>query len=233
MNKLVNLCFIAMSFAIFACNGSQDKQAANENQAEDSLVSEKQDNVLTDQNLAIINETGFSKYAKIGLPKLDWNKFTVTKFWQEDFHNKSAFEPDKNYFNYYGDFLKYSPDSTKFIDLDSYNISISRSKTGKLIGGPQEPDTEVSLVDIKKKEKLRLVFLGPGNSVEDAAWIDNDNLILIGYLENDSASGTNAAIWQFNISSGKVNLYELSDETLMNQLKNYSERERLKNVLMK
>ena len=80
---------------------------------------------------------------------------------------------------------------------------------------------------------MRLVFLGPGNSVEDAAWIDNDNLVLIGYLENEAASGTNAAIWQFNLSSKRVNLYELPDDEVIKKLKNYSERERLKNVIIK
>ncbi|MEO5995282.1 MAG: hypothetical protein ABIN89_01205 [Chitinophagaceae bacterium] len=232
MRKVIYFFFVITSI-LSACNDSQDQKAGNNEQEEDSVLADKPDSVIMDANLAIINSTGFSKYARTSMPELNWNKFTITKFWQEDFPNKTNFEPGKDFWDTYGQFLKYSPDSSKFIDLDSYNISITKNKKGQLIGGSQEPDTEISLIDLKKKEKMRLVFLGPGNSVEDAAWIDNDNLVLIGYLENEAASGNIAAIWQFNLSSKRVNLYELSDEEVIKKLKNYSERERLKNVMIK
>ncbi len=215
-----------------ACNSGADKQAEGGEQGEDSLSTSKPENALPDEDLVIINETGFSKYARRSVPDLNWDKFTNTKFWQEDSSYKTVFEPGNNYFKFYGSFLKYSPDSSKFIDLDSYNISIMKNKQGQFVGSSQEPDTEISMVDIRKKEKTRLLFLGPGNSVEDAAWIDNNNLVLIGYVENENASGTNAAVWQFNLVSKKVNLYELSDTAVINKLRNYSERERLKNVKM-
>lgn len=232
MKKTFFLAF-GLFIALVACNSNGDQQADKTDVEEDSVVINKQEDAFPSENLAIINETGFSKYARLSLPELNWSKFTVTKFWNEDFHHKTAFNPDKNYFNSYGQFLKYSPDSSKFIDLDSYNISISRNKKGQLVGESQEPDTEISLVDLKTKEKTQLIFLGPGNSVEDGAWIDNDNLILIGYSENDSASGTNAAIWQFNLATRNVNQYEMSDPEVLKKLKNYTERERLKNVIIK
>lgn len=232
MKKVIYLFLIIVIIAL-SCNSNSDQQAGGSSEQAEDSTADKQDSIVADENLAIINSTGFSKYARSSIPHLNWNKFTITKFWQEDFQNKTAFEPSKTYFDSYGQFLKYSPDSSKFIDLDSYNISITKNELGQLIGGSQEPDTEISLIDLKKKEKIRLVFLGPGNSVEEAAWIDNDNLVLIGYLENETSTGTNAAIWQFNLSSKKVNLYELSDEAVLNKLKNYSEKERLKNVIMK
>ena len=75
--------------------------------------------------------------------------------------------------------------------------------------------------------------MGPGNSVEDAAWIDNNNLVLIGFQENASATGTNAVVWKFDLSTNMVYLYELTDETLVSKLKDYSKKERLKNVIMR
>lgn len=231
--KKVILLYFGVVIVLIACNSNADQQADEMNANEDSLTVDKQDDALPAKNLAIINETGFSKYARLSIPQLNWSKFTITKFWKEDFQNKTAFASEKNYFDSYGQFLKYSPDSSKFIDLDSYNVSITKNKKGQLIGDSQEPETEVSLIDLKKKEKMQLVFLGPGNSVEDAAWIDNDNLILIGYLENDTASGINAAIWQFNLSTKNVNLYELSDDAVLKKLKNYSEKVRLKNVIIR
>jgi hypothetical protein len=232
MKKNIFLISIVVLF-LLACNNNNDHQAGENDTAEDSVSAAKKEDALPADNLATINQTGFSKYARLSIPLLNWDKFKLTKFWQEDFQNNAAFVPDTNYFSSYGQFFKYAPDSSKFIDLDSYNISIRKNKEGKLIGSDQEPETEISLIDLKKKEKLRLLFMGPGNSIEDAAWIDNDNLILIGYMENDSATGTNAAIWQFNLSSKNVNLYELSDDSVLNKLRNYSQRVRLKNVLIK
>ncbi len=231
--KKMFLISLSVVLALNACNNNTDQEADEINGDQDSVTNDKQDNELPAEKLAIINETGFSKYARLSIPQLNWNKFTVTKFWKEDFHFKTAFTPEKNYFDLYGQFLKYSPDSSKFIDLDSYNTAITKNKNGQLIGHDQEPETAVSLIDLKKKEKVQLVFLGPGNSVEDAAWIDNNNLILIGYLENDTASGVNAAIWQFNLSTKDVNLYELTDKEILQTLRNYSEKVRLKNVIMR
>lgn len=232
MKKYLFIILIAL-VAMSACNSSGDKQAAEYELSEDSLLISASENTLPDENLGIINETGFSKYARISVPDLKWDKFTNTKFWEVDSIDKTVFDPEDNYFSSYGPFLKYSPDSSKFIDLDSYNISITKNKKGQFEGSSQEPDTEISIVDIKKKEKTRLLFLGPGNSVEDAAWIDNNNLVLIGYVENENASGTNAAVWQFDLVSKRVNLYELSDSAVINKLRNYSEIERLKNVKMR
>jgi hypothetical protein len=231
--KKVFLLFLVVYTMVTACNSGPDKKADVMAPREDTITVETEENLLPEKQLAIINETGISKYARQSHPDLNWNKFLVTKFWQEDFKHRSAFNPEESFFDVYGPFLKYSPDSTKFIDLDSYNVSISRAANGRLTGSYQGPDTEINLIDLKTKEKVSLLFLGPGNSIEDAAWIDNNNLILIGYLENDSASGTNAAIWQFNLSSKNVNLYELADTAVLSTLKNYSEKVRLKNVLIR
>ena len=231
--KKIFLFSVSIVVALIACNSSGDQQAYKANGVEDSLIADKQNDSFTVENLAIINETGFSKYARTSTPQLNWSRFKVTKFWQEDFQNKTAFVPENNYYEYYGQFLKYSPDSSKFIDLDSYNIAITKNENGVLTGDSQEPETAVSLVDLKKKEKMELVFLGPGNSIEDAAWIDNNSLILIGYLENDSATGINAAIWQYNLSTKNVKLYELSDDEVLKKLRNYTKRIRLKNVIIR
>jgi len=231
--KKIFLFSVGIVMALSACNNKGDQQADKTISVEDSLIADKQNDSLSAKNLALINETGFSKFAQRSTPQLNWSKFKVTKFWQEDFQNKTAFLPENNYYESYGQFLKYSPDSSKFIDLDSYNIAIKKNKSGVLTGDSQEPETAVSLVDLGKKEKMQLIFLGPGNSIEDAAWIDNNSLVLIGYLENDAATGTNAAIWQYNLSTKNVKLYELSDEEVLKKLRNYSQRVRLKNVIIR
>lgn len=91
----------------------------------------------------------------------------------------------------------------------------------------------MSLVDVNKKQKIRLLFLGPGNSVEDAGWIDNNNFILVGYQENETSTGTNAVVWKFDLFASMVYMYELTDENVVINLKSYSKKERLKDVILR
>lgn len=220
--------------SLTACNSSENKDIQADslrNEAESSAV--KDENAFPQEAIVSVNATGFSKYARSSVPQLDWSKFTIARYWKEEFVVKAPFTPEKNYYETYGQFLKYSPDSSRFIDLDSYNIDIQKNKTGQLIGTDDGPDTEVSFVDLNKKQRMRLVFLGPGNSVEDAAWLDNNNLVLIGFQENVEATAINAVVWKFDLSTNMVYLYELGDEAIVSKLEDYSKKERLKNVIMR
>jgi hypothetical protein len=172
------------------------------------------------------------RFTKSNVPDFNWNTFQLTRFWKEDTMLKRPFTPAPGYFENYGPLLKYSPDSTKFIDLDSYNIAIRRNAKGERIGLPQGPDTEVNLVDVNKKESTRLIFLGPGNSIEDASWLDNENLVLVSSVDNSDAK-PNASVIKFNLPSRTYYVYETADTAVVNNLKGYWKRERLKNVIMK
>src|SRR5262249_42765844 len=139
----------------------------------------------------------------------------------------------------YGRFLKYSPDSNLFIDMDSYNVDIKKDKKGKWVGTEVGPDTEVSLVDPKTGKKTRLMFMGPGNSVEDGLWLDNNNLVLMGVQDADSTqqgstgktTGKTAAVWRYNVPTKTFYLYELHNDTTAKQIMGYWRKERLKDVM--
>ena len=139
------------------------------------------------------------------------------------------FQPDKSYYDLYGILLKYSPDSTMFIDLDSYNIEIHKDKNGNHSAIEKGPDTEVSLVNLQEKQKTRLVFLGPGNSVEEGGWIDNSNALLIGYRNADSIKIKTAVIWRYHIPTKTFHVYE-SPETKVGALLADWRRDRLKRI---
>lgn len=134
--------FVMIGFFI-ACdtNNTQDQQAPETGLGQDSIITGRNDDAFSDEAIAFINETGFSRYAKSKAQQIDWTKFVITRFWKENFLIKTPFEPVKSYFDSYGQFLKFSPDSSKFIDLDSYNYAISKDKNGRLIGNVQGPDT--------------------------------------------------------------------------------------------
>ena len=230
-----NVCWIMMLLTVFlfSCSGKDREQQA----AETGVINEETNNIksgneLQEPTIAILDNAPIFKFTKSNLPQFNWNSFQLTRFWTEDSLLTTAFEPEPGYFENYGPLLKYSPDSTKFIDLDSYNISISRNNKGERVGEPQGPDVEVSLVDLKKKQTSRLLFLGPGNNVEDATWLDNENLILVTSVDNGDTT-PNASVIKYSIPSKTYQVYETADPSIVNNLKGYWRKERLKGVIMR
>ena len=230
-----NLLFITLILALASC--SNNEQANNTHgitdstSLEDSMSVEPENNQLTETSISTLNNSGIYKFAKDKSPEFEWKKFQLVRFWNlDDAAATENFTPEKSYYQAYGSFLKYAPDSLKFIDLDSYNIDIRKNKDGRLIGYEQGPDVEVSLVDLKKNQKKRLLFLGPGNSIEDATWIDNDNLLLIGTAVDSVGTGSIPTVWKYNVPDRSFWVYETSDPDIARNLKGYWKNVRLKSV---
>lgn len=74
--------------------------------------------------------------------------------------------------------LIYNADSTRGIDLYSYNI-ILRQKNGKPTASHAGPDTEAALIDFKNKTRKRIYFGGSSSAVLDAKWVNNEELFLL------------------------------------------------------
>lgn len=91
---------------------------------------------------------------------------------------------------------RYSPDRLKYIDLSG-------------AFGEMEPDTEVALVDLTKKERRRILYFGPAVGIDDAAWIDAETFIIAGHDEetgNVRIQGTRSepVIWLFRLRENRV-----------------------------
>jgi hypothetical protein len=221
---------IASLVMLCACKSRDEKEAEMTDADDSTLVAEMPDSGFTAETIDTFNTTGFSTYAKQRVPQFDWSKFQLSMVWKEDTLMKAAYKPDQKFYATYGSLLKWSPDSSSFIDLDSYNIDITKDKNGKLKGQELGPDSEVSLVNPKTGQKTRLLFLGPGSSVEDALWMDNNNLVLMGVQDYGDSLGKTAAVWRFNIPTQTYTLYEQHDSAVARQLMGYWRRERLKGI---
>jgi hypothetical protein len=212
------------------CKSKDDKAADAANATDSTVIDVEVDSGFTEKTIDSFKTTGFSTYAKQRAPQFDWTKFKKTLEWKEDTLVQHVYKPDKKFYASYGPFLKWSPDSSKFIDLDSYNIDIRKNKHGKLIGAELGPDTEVSMVNPKTGQKTRLLFLGPGSSVEDGLWLDNNNLVLMGVQDYGDSLGKTAAVWKFNIPTQTFTLYEMHDSKMAQQLMGSWRKERLKGI---
>jgi len=213
---------ISILFAILvlsSCKNRSEEQRSIPVILEDS--SEKLDTVFSQKDITSLNQLKLSQYASAQNSPIDWSTFSMVTSFEEDSLLRTAFKPDKLFYEQYGQLLKYSPDSTMFIDLDSYNIEVQQNKMGQSIIMEKGPDTEVSLVQLESKERTRLAFLGPGNGVEEALWVDNNNVLLIGYNEIDTTKLKKAFIWRYHIPTKLFHVYESSDSRVGGQLTNW------------
>jgi hypothetical protein len=229
-----NFAIVAIiASVLFASCKNEDEKAAGDTSAGTRAAdpaTETVDTVLSDETISFFDQSGFSDFARTKAPAFDWSKFRMTNSWKEDSLFITPFTPAPNYYSAYKDLLRYSPDSTMFIDLDSYNLSVEKDRDGKLIGIETGPDTEVSLINRKDQKKTRLVFLGPGNSIEEGSWIDNENLVLMGFYESNDTGGRLPAIWRYHIPTTTFSIYEMPDSAVASKLMGQWRRERLKGL---
>lgn len=108
---------------------------------------------------------------------------------------KGSFDPEFD--SVYVPFLIYSPDKTKYVDIDSYQWSV---------GDDGEPafdvDQEIDLVDLKAKTVRRIAFRGPAYAVENVSWKNNS----VFYLLERSDDGQ-LFISEVDLKTGKMIIY--------------------------
>ncbi|WP_276479584.1 hypothetical protein [Paraflavitalea pollutisoli] len=223
--------FIALLF-IIACKDEPKQEPEAPEDSTDSLVVESVDTVLSADAIQTFSTSGIADYARKKSPSFDWARFRMVSTYEEDSLLASAFTPEKDFYKNYGPFLKYSPDSSHFIDLDSYNIDITRDAQGRLTGAEIGPDTEIGLVDLTGKTRSRLLFMGPGGNVEDGLWLDNSTVVLMGTQENQQGERV-PTIWRYHIPTKTFFVYELPDPSMAGSLADYWKTERLKGVAIK
>jgi len=127
----------------------------------------------------------------------------------------------------YEPFFIYSPDSTYYLDLDTYSLSIE-NKDGKLISYGSGVDMKVQVVRLSDSKSLTVLFCGSTCIPETANWVSNSNLEIFGFTTNEQG-GMVPTKWKVELESGR--LKELQMDTILNVTDAfYYEKERLKNI---
>ncbi len=112
------------------------------------------------------------------------------------------------FFKHYERLITYNKDSSKFIDPLSYSLIIEADKNGKLTARGGEVDHEVSVVDIAKKTKTRLLFCGPSCEIQKAFWYNDHIVGIMGLSSEYSDEYFTPMIWFVNINNGITIPYE-------------------------
>ena len=222
-----------MMMVLISCKDQSQEKVVVPASTGDSVVIEKVDTVLSGEAIRYFENNGFTTFAKSKNPKFNWNSFHLVNVWKEDTLYTTPFEADAEYFQSYGDFIKYSSDSTMFIDLDSYNIKITKMADGTYIGEELGPDTEVSMVDLQDKLKKRLIFLGPGGHIQDGGWLDSQTIVLAGMQEGNDGTSLVPVIFKYHIPTRTFFLYETQDTLNATAIMRAWRSQRLKNVAIR
>ena len=218
MKYFAALCLLLACF-FFGCQSDSSDPESEPISGVDST--ERIDTVFSQEEISHLDELKFAKFEGTQKRPVNWSEFRMITGSQDDSLVVSTFQPENSFYTMYGHLLRYSPDSSMFIDIDSYNIEMHKNKAGQSVALEKGTDTEVSLVNLGTKEKTRLVFLGPGNGIEDAGWIDNNNVLLLGYHETDTLKTKKAMIWTYHIPTKTFHLYESPDTTVARRLINW------------
>lgn len=84
--------------------------------------------------------------------------------------------------------LKFSPDSSQFIDI--YSSGLMLRQKGKKIIASADVDQAISLCNLKTKEWKRIAFFGPSAAIEEAIWNSALQFTLAGTIHNDDGEKT-------------------------------------------
>lgn len=209
MKKRFSIYFILGFFMLYNCDFKKDKAPVEDNLKMDTInkvstkenkYSDKAFNVWLDYYKQLNSKFDVSKFKKEKPYKIQREKANIAPIW------------DVNFNPIYKDFLIYNPDSTQYIDIDSYKWNIDKDKQIH-IGA----DQEVVLVNIPKKKVQRIIFYGPSFWVE-SAYFKNDSTIVL--LENSTDKKPGYQEINLNTDSAQYYIYPESFKNPSEYLKN-------------
>lgn len=109
----------------------------------------------------------------------------------------------------FSDLFIYSPDSSQYIDMVSYNY-IKDTMDGKKILISGDPDQQVVLADSKTGKKKQLMYNGPAQLAEFAAWTSNNSLLIGMTTGEEGAGGRKAELYFFHLKDSSFTNFLLN-----------------------
>jgi hypothetical protein len=97
--------------------------------------------------------------------------------------------------------MVFSPDKKRYIDLDSYAISLDENNVAYL-----DADCEVNVVDIENRTVTRVAFyaIDIGGEIDDAFWENNSKVVLLETIYYDIPDKCSVSISIIDLSTKKA-----------------------------
>lgn len=129
-----------------------------------------------------------------------------------------ALEPEQ--LKLFEPFLIYNSDSSKAIDLYSYNYIITR-RNGEVKMEEAGPDTEIALIDVANNTRQRIFFSGPSVVVLEARWKGDNEIVMAGAEQLDNEKVKPLA-WQYNLADSMMQTFTY-DEAIAANMKGFKD----------
>jgi hypothetical protein len=212
MKKTIRLSLIGGILFFASCANN----SGEENGKEDSTATE------------VVDETGYAvdrqfpqltSYLKTQDPSFSADKFEGGEMEKKD--HAAAEKIDSDHLAPYKPYLIYNSDSSRAIDMVSYNYVVSK-KNGRTVIEHGGPDTEVAVLDLKNNTRKRILFLGSSGTVLQAKWED-DNTVAIAGAQEVEEEKIKPSVWRYDLQTGRMELYQYNDAIGAN-IKDYAEQ---------
>lgn len=193
--SLFLLAFITIFVcAVSSCSGSEKEQQKENTVADDSTQTIK--SIASEDSMMIFNNKAAGWVSEsMKKENIEWNRFHLEEFWSDDSLQQKTFHPEKEFYNDYAQVLRWSPDSSYILDLGSYGSVKVKDNSGNIRIESGEPDTEVSLVYPREKNKVRLLFFGPGTTIVDGRWLDSTQVAVLGLYDENGDHNADTLMW--------------------------------------
>jgi hypothetical protein len=205
VRKLILLCSAAAALAVTSCHHQGKKQAASsaaDTAAAAPVVNEKAEIQEWFQNPALLS---WSRKMK----RKD-SAFSAGGFFSsgtDSVGTQPALPYSVREWQTFSGYFVYAPGRDLAIDMYSYG-SMPPKKEGDTTMEGGEPDSEISLVDVRARTKRRLLFAGPGTVFEKAAWLGDSLIIITGESDANSANLMRPVLWKIDLADSSVSIYE-------------------------
>lgn len=142
---------------------------------------------------------------------------------------KTPIDTANIHFKMFNDFYIYSVNHDFLIDLDSYFLVIENNAKGELVCRGTAVDQEVALIDIKNEVRQRIIFCGTACFAEEAQWMDNETIYILGFSEPEKKSIP--VIWVFNRKNNQLKELQALQKPIINKAKSYHKNIRLDKIV--
>ncbi|WP_207491904.1 hypothetical protein [Aridibaculum aurantiacum] len=136
-------------------------------------------------------------------------KMKLEEFWKDDSLMVSPFTPSNEFYSDYAPVLRWSADSNYIIDIGSYGTVVTKNAQGKTQLEAGSPDSELALIEPKKQERTRLMFVGPSSEIINAKWIDSRQALVIGTFDKTGNDNHDTLLWMIDVKDKFFRLYNI------------------------
>jgi len=106
-------------------------------------------------------------------------------------------------------YLIYNSDSSKAIDLVSYNYVLDK-QDGKAVLEAAGPDTEAGIINLKNNMRTRIFFSGPGTVMREGKWLDSTT-VLLGGAETISNTAIRPFLLKIDLNDKSLQRFTYAD----------------------